>query len=80
MVPLKANNKIVTDVVCHGILPLHEINSRARTGDIQGECLTMLMLGRIAEDVADALPDGSAYQGFWTDLSADVEDWFQAQA
>jgi hypothetical protein len=29
---------IATDVVCHGIL---------------GECLTMLVLGRIAEDVPD---------------------------
>jgi hypothetical protein len=35
---------------------------------------------RIAEDVAAALPDGSAYQGFWIDLTANVEDWFKAQA
>jgi hypothetical protein len=71
---------IVTDVVCHGILPLQEIKNRARTGDIPGECLTMLTLGRIAEDVAAALRDGSAYHGFWIDLTANVEDWFKAQA
>lgn len=71
---------IVNEVVCDGILPLHEINSRVRAGEIRGKCLTMLVLGRIAEDVAGALPDGSAYQGFWADLSAHVEDWFEAQA
>jgi hypothetical protein len=70
---------IVNEVVCDGILPLHEINSRARAGEIRGKCLTMLVLGRIAEDAAGALPDGSAYQGFWVELSGDVEDWFQAQ-
>jgi hypothetical protein len=74
------SSTIATDVVCHGILPLHEINSRARAGDIQEEHLTMLVLGRIAEDVADALPDGTACRGFWLDLSADAEDWFKAQA
>ena len=40
----------------------------------------MLVLGRIAEEVTKALPDGSAYLGFWGDVSAGVEDWFQAQA
>jgi hypothetical protein len=67
---------IVNDVQLHGILPMHEIVSRASAGKISGDHLSMLLLGRIAEDVANALPDGSAYLDFWTGVSGDVFDWF----
>jgi hypothetical protein len=71
---------IVNDVQLHGILPMHEIISRAGVGEISGDHLSMLLLGRIAEDVANALPDGSAYRDFWTGVSGDVFDWFCARA
>jgi predicted acylesterase/phospholipase RssA len=71
---------IVNEINFEGILPLHEIISRARAGEIRGNYLSMLLLGRLADEIAKALPDGSAYLCFWVDVSAAVEDWFEERA
>jgi hypothetical protein len=71
---------ILNDVELHGILPLQEILCRARSGEIPKKYLVPLLAGRLAEDAANALPDGSPERADLLSVSDDVEDWFRLES
>jgi hypothetical protein len=71
---------ILNDVELHGILPLQDILCRARSGEIPKKYLIPLLVGRLAEDAANALPDDSPERADLLSVSDDVEDWFRIES
>jgi hypothetical protein len=71
---------ILNDVELHGVLPLQEILCRARSGEIPKKYLIPLLVGRLAEDAANALPDDSPERADLLSVSDDVEDWFRIES
>jgi hypothetical protein len=71
---------IVNDVELNAILPLQEILRRARSGEIPKKFLVPLLIGRYAEDAADASQDGSFARVLWLSIAEGIEDWFQAES
>jgi hypothetical protein len=69
---------ILKDVERHSILPLQEILCRARS--IPKKYLIPLLIGRLAEDAANALPDDSPARADLLSVSERVEDWFRVES
>jgi hypothetical protein len=71
---------ILNDIELHGILPLQEVLCPAQSGEIPKKYLLPLLASRLAEDAANALPDGSPERADFLSVSDDVENWFRVES
>jgi hypothetical protein len=68
----------LTEIVRCGLLLIPEIFRWYRAGAISHARVLRALLGRIAQDAADSLPDEDPKRDRLLDYVSDVEDWFQS--
>jgi hypothetical protein len=64
------------DIVRSGMLSVPEILRRRQAGEISHAFAERALSGRVAQELADLLPDGQAARYLLLDHVSDVEDWF----
>jgi hypothetical protein len=65
------------DVILHGLLPIPDVLSRYKIGEISAVFFVRALLGRLTQDEADRLDDDDPERHRLLEYVGEAEEWFQ---